>query len=141
MSASLNVTALSGISAEYMANLYKEFLKNPSSVDPSWAAFFSDLRDDETALLKEITGASWTPNHQKKPSSPFGVVPADEVLKSAKPANTSKAGGAAPVAATASSPQAIKDSMAALLLIRAFRTWGHLAADLDPLGIFLVDFA
>lgn len=126
-------TALNGISAEYIANLYKEFLKNPSAVDKSWAAFFSDLRDDEAALLKEITGASWTPNHQKRPQAPFGVVPADEVLKSAKPANTSKP--AATSAPAAASPQAIKDSMQALMMIRAFRTLGHFGADLDPLAL------
>lgn len=134
MSAAANLTALSGISAEYIANLYKEFLKNPSGVDASWKAFFSDLRDDETALLNEITGASWTPNHQKKPQAPFGVTTADEALKSAKPANTSKSSGSTAPAAAAS-PQAIKDSMQALMLIRSFRSMGHFGANLDPLGM------
>ncbi len=134
-----NLSVLSGISAEYIANLYKEYLKNPAGVDPSWQAFFGDLRDDEASLLKEITGASWTPNHQKKPQAPFGVTTADEALKSSKPANSQGAKPAPAAAASApaasATPQALRDSMQAILLVRAYRTLGHLAADLDPLGI------
>ncbi len=124
------LTALSGQSAEYIANLYKEYLKNPAAIDGSWQTFFGDLRDDEMALLKEITGASWTPAHQRKPSAAFGVTTADEVLKSAKPAANTQA-----KAAPAVSAQALKDSMQALMLVRAYRSLGHFAADLDPLNM------
>jgi 2-oxoglutarate dehydrogenase E1 component len=125
------LTALYGASAEYIANLYKEYLKNPASVDLSWRNFFGDLRDDEAALLKELSGASWTPPHQRKPSAPFGITTADEALKKAVPANQ-------PLKAQAEvavSLQAIQDSMQALMLIRAYRSLGHFAADLDPLGL------
>ena len=63
---------LTGFNAEYIANLYNEFLKNPSGVDASWRAFFDTLRDDERAVLGELTGASWTAKEFKKPNAPFG---------------------------------------------------------------------
>ncbi|MBL8637154.1 MAG: 2-oxoglutarate dehydrogenase E1 component, partial [Alphaproteobacteria bacterium] len=140
VSASAALPILSGVNAEYIANLYKEYLKTPSSVDVSWRDFFADLRDDEAALLRELSGASWTPKDYKKPSAPFGVVAAEDVVKSSKPANQDVAkpvGGAAVVApvAPAPSPSALKDSMQALLLVKAYRSFGHFAADLDPLEL------
>lgn len=123
-------TILSGMNAEYIANLYKEFLHNPSGVDASWRTFFNDLKDDETALLKEITGASWSSPHYKKPSAPFGVTTADEALKSSKaPANQA----AKPQASY--DTRAMKDSIQAMMLVKAYRANGHLMADLDPLGL------
>jgi 2-oxoglutarate dehydrogenase E1 component len=121
---------LTGFNAEYIANLYSEFLKNPSGVDASWRAFFDTLRDDEKAVLGELTGASWGSKEFKKPNAPFGVTTADDV-KSAKPANKS---GAAPAAA-APSPSALKDSIQAVLMVKAYRMYGHFAAHLDPLGL------
>ncbi len=51
-------------------------------------------------------------------------------------AAVAKAGSAAGIAAdTASIEQAAGDSIRAMLLIRTYRVRGHLAADLDPLGI------
>lgn len=121
---------LTGFNAEYIANLYNEFLKNPSGVDASWRAFFDTLRDDEKAVLSELTGASWAAKEFKKPNAPFGVKTADEVVKGAKPANKSDA-----PAAAAASPSALKDSIQAVLMVKAFRMYGHFAAQLDPLGL------
>jgi 2-oxoglutarate dehydrogenase E1 component len=121
---------LTGFNAEYIANLYSEFLKNPSGVDTSWRIFFDTLRDDERAVLAELTGASWGSKEFKKPNAPFGVVTAEEALKSAKPAANK---GTSP--ATATSPAALKDSIQAALMVKAYRMYGHFAATLDPLGL------
>ena len=121
---------LSSSNAEYIANLYKEFLHDPSKVDGSWRSFFADMHDDEAALLKEITGASWSSPHYKKPSVPFGVTTADEAFKSSKaPANQA----AKPAASY--DTRAMKDSIQAMMLVKAYRANGHLMADLDPLGL------
>ena len=128
-SASL-ATILSGTNAEYIANLYKEFLHNPNAIDASWRTFFNDLKDDETALLKEITGASWGSPHYSKPHAPFGVTTADEAFKSSKsPANQAKAPQAT------YDTRAMKDSIQAMMLVKAYRANGHLMADIDPLGL------
>lgn len=124
---------LTGFNAEYIANLYREFLKNPAGVDSSWRSFFDTLRDDERAVLGELTGASWAAKEFKKPTAPFGVVTPEEAAaaaKSAKPANKD----AAPAAAGAS-PAVLKDSIQAVLMVKAYRAYGHFAATLDPLGI------
>ena len=127
---------LTGFNAEYIANLYSEYLKNSAGVDASWRNFFTDLRDDEAALLKEITGASWASKEFKKPNAPFGITTADEAMKGgSKPANKAAPAAAVPAHAAAPSTQALKDTIGALMLIRAYRTLGHFGATLDPLGI------
>ncbi len=67
-------TFLSGVNAEYIAHLYAQFLKNPTNVDESWNAFFDDLNDPEAAFLKELGGASWTPDENSKGKRSFGSV-------------------------------------------------------------------
>lgn len=78
---------LTGFNAEYIANLYNEFLKNPSGVDASWRAFFDTLRDDEKAVFKRTDRRKLGRQRIQKPNAPFGVKTADEVVKGAKPAN------------------------------------------------------
>ena len=56
-------TILSGVNAEFIAGLYARWLDDPAGVDDSWAAFFTDLKDDSHTLLRELSGASWTPPH------------------------------------------------------------------------------
>src|SRR5688572_20139983 len=58
----VDATFLSGANAVFVAELYAGYLKNPASVDPSWASFFADLGDNEPDLLKELAGASWAPS-------------------------------------------------------------------------------
>jgi 2-oxoglutarate dehydrogenase E1 component len=140
-------TFLSGANAEYIANLYKEYLHNPAGVDAGWQKFFGDLNDAESSLLREITGASWTPPQNKRPSAPFGITTADEALKATKPSNQSSPAKPAPASPAAPAPvtggkidpeavrQAALDSFRAFMLIRSYRAYGHMKATLDPLGM------
>ena len=41
----LATTALSGGNADFIEDLYEQFLKDPNAVDPTWAAYFSRLQD------------------------------------------------------------------------------------------------
>ena len=50
---------LLGANAAFLADLYRRWLDNPASVDPSWAAFFGELQDDPSALDRDFAGASW----------------------------------------------------------------------------------
>ena len=139
-------TFLSGVNAEYIAHLYGEFLKNKSSVDVSWQSFFAGLNDNETALLRELSGASWTPKENTKSARRIGsiTVTGADIFTGEMPAppKADKAGdkgkGVAPAAPAISSEavkQAALDSIRVLIYIRNFRFRGHLLADLDPLGL------
>lgn len=124
-----DLTFLNGVSAEYIAHLYGEFLVNTSRVDESWQSFFKGLNDNERALLDEMTGASWTPEENRKSTRKFGVVNFE----------AADATPAAPISNDVlthdGARQATKDSIQALMLIRAYRARGHLMSDLDPLNL------
>ena len=125
-----NLTFLSGPNAEYIAQLYGEFLSDPGKVDESWKEFFSGLNDDESALLQELSGASWTPEENSKASRRFGMsydAPANDMAQPHRRAGDK--------ASQEDVKQAASDSIAALMLIRSYRVRGHLMADLDPLGM------
>jgi len=128
-------TFLSGVNAEYIAHLYAQYLKNPSNIDDSWGEFFGDLNDSEAAFLKELSGASWTPDENAKDKRNFGssaVAPADGIL--VEPANDIK-GKKSSGASAEDIQRAAKDSIRALMLIRSYRFRGHFLANLDPLGM------
>jgi len=109
---------LSGANAPYIAELYKRYVEQPSSVDQSWASFFADLGDEDDIVLRELSGASWTP--------PPSEIPGDD--DGARPVSVAPA-------SAADSRQATLDSVRALMLIRIYRVRGHLIANFDPLGL------
>ncbi|MBL8589585.1 MAG: 2-oxoglutarate dehydrogenase E1 component [Methylobacteriaceae bacterium] len=124
---------LSGTNAAYIEQLQARYAANPASVGPEWREFFATL-DDEAAQ-----GASW-----KRPNWPL---PANGELVSALDGDwpvAEKAVGEKIKAKAAQkgeelSPEmlqrAARDSVHALMMIRAYRMRGHLHADLDPLGL------
>ncbi|MCZ6522898.1 MAG: 2-oxoglutarate dehydrogenase E1 component [Alphaproteobacteria bacterium] len=129
MTAELDRTSfLYGTNSAFIEELYARYLGDPGSVDESWRGFFADLGDDLEAVLADSRGAPWgagdgrpEPSHAEA----FGLVAA---VPAAVPA-------AAPAAGPEAVQEATRDSISALMLIRAFRVRGHLIADLDPLGL------
>lgn len=114
--------------AEYVYQLYAKYIKNPASVDQSWATFFEDLNDNERELFQELDGPSWTPHYNRASERSFGKtssVSQNQPLQSktyqASDDNLSK--------------ECAIRSIRALNLIRAYRTRGHLEATLDPLEL------
>ncbi|MBM6593544.1 2-oxoglutarate dehydrogenase E1 component [Microvirga pudoricolor] len=135
----LNTAFLYGANAPYIEDLYARYEQDPSSVDAEWQAFFGALRDDRQAVEKSAKGASW-----KRPNWP---VPANGELVSALDGNwaqvekamgdkiQAKAQAKSPEISQAEVLQATRDSVRAIMLIRAYRVRGHLHAKLDPLGL------
>jgi 2-oxoglutarate dehydrogenase E1 component len=135
----LDTAFLYGANAGYIEDLYASYQENPASVDAEWQAFFGALKDDKQAVEKNARGASW-----KKPNWP---IHANGELVSALDGNwvqVEKAVGdkikaKAQAKGAEISPQdvqqATRDSIRAIMLIRAYRVRGHLHAKLDPLGI------
>ncbi len=113
--------AFSGANAAFIADTYARWVADPGSVDASFAELFGALNDEARAVLTDAQGASWAPRH-------YSVGEPDLAAKA-----TSK-----PQGAPASADQlraATKDSLRALMLIRAYRVRGHLEAQLDPLSL------
>jgi len=130
-----------GINAEYLAHLYSEYLRNPASVDESWQAEFAALDDESQALLSELAGASWTPSENKRSERGFGTagdvnaVHGTEGVKAAESAAQTPRRRSGDKVSQEDVQKAANDSVRALMLIRAYRTRGHMLADLDPLGM------
>ena len=82
---------LLGANAGFLADLYQRYLKNPSSVDSSWAKFFAELQDDPRALSRDFADASWglrelpqQPAHpERKPNGNGGLAVATDLAGSA----------------------------------------------------------
>jgi 2-oxoglutarate dehydrogenase E1 component len=135
----LNTAFLYGANAPYIEDLYARFQQDPTSVDPEWRAFFSALKDDRQAVEQSARGASW-----KKPNWPIA---ANGDLVSAMDGNWAQVEKIVgdKIKATAEAKggpidqadvlQATRDSIHAIMLIRAYRVRGHLHAKLDPLDI------
>jgi 2-oxoglutarate dehydrogenase E1 component len=127
---------LQGHNAEYIEQLHANYVKDPASVDASWVAFFNDLGDDDTTITKEAEGASWS-------RSDWPPTPNDDLTSAldgqwaADPEKAIKAKAATAGVALSDDQiqRAVLDSIRALMIIRAHRIRGHLAADLDPLKL------
>ena len=127
-------TILSGGNAQYLEALHASFLNDPSSVSADWRRYFDALGDDAGAR-----GPSWF--RQDWPPAPNGEATAvldgnwgeaEKVLEKKIEARASAAGRSLSVDQVR---QETRDSLRALMLIRAYRIRGHLVADLDPLGL------
>ena len=125
---------LYGGNAAFVEDLYARWTRDPKSVEPSWQAFFATLRDRTDEVLHAADEPSWTPKppDQARPdwmSAIDGVWPAVEAKLGKAIAEQKPAASAQEVRA------ATLDSLRAVMMIRAYRMRGHLAANLDPLGL------
>lgn len=119
-----------GVSPGFVETLYRKYKADPSSVEEGWRSWFDGL---ESA----VSGPSWAqPNWPPRETDaltaaldPTQMEPAPRPGKPSAPAPA-----AAPVSADEIA-RAAGDSIRAMLLIRTYRVRGHLAANLDPLGL------
>jgi 2-oxoglutarate dehydrogenase E1 component len=134
---------LDGANAAYIEQLYARFESDPASLSDEWQAFFTALGDNPSDVKSSAKGASW-----KKANWPisangelvsaldgnWGLV--EKVIENKLKAKAEvKAVAEAKPADTGDVHQATRDSVRAIMMIRAFRMRGHLHAKLDPLGI------
>ena len=130
---------LYGGNAAYIEDLYAHYEADPASVDAEWRTFFQSLKDEPSSVPKSAEGASW-----KKPDWP--VRPNGELVAALDGnwAETEKELGDKIKAkaqtkgvelTSADVLQATRDSIHALMLIRAYRIRGHFHAKLDPLEL------
>jgi len=130
---------LQGTNAAYIDELYARYEKDPAAVDTEWQEFFKSLKDTPADVVRNAEGPSWgrdnwplTPRDELT-SALDGDWPTVEKAVSGKIAAKAQAKGAE--VTVAELHQATRDSVRAIMLIRAYRMRGHFHANLDPLGI------
>ena len=132
---SKNQSFLTGVNAEYIAHLYAKFQQSPQTIDASWREFFESLTDSELDILQEMHGASWTPDENRVESRSFAASDVAEYAQYAAKSSSYSAADYKKGDNAIDLQQAVRDSIRAIQLIRAYRVRGHLVADLDPLGL------
>lgn len=145
----LDTSFLDGANALYIEQMQAQYAENPASVPESWRRYFDSLGDAGTAQsAKAAKGASWsqsskvvdlvdaaTPDHaafdgdwqEQAANGSASQALYEKLMQRASSAPTGQQG--------VDISQQVQDSIRAIMMIRAYRIRGHLAAKLDPLGI------
>ena len=113
---------LSGINSEFINQFYSDYLLNPKSIPEGWRKFFEGLSEDEKIVLNDLNGPSWSP---EKKIDNINISVSDNKIDKEIISNLDES----------SIKEASKDSVRAIMLVRAYRIRGHLIANLDPLSI------
>lgn len=93
-------------SVAYLEELERKFNENPSSIDKTWASFFTSL---DRGVSGEAIAEAYDAFEKGKTGSPMQLA--------------------------SLSTQTIQESMKLLMLVRSYQVNGHFAAKLDPLGL------
>src|SRR5260370_36919034 len=106
----LAASALSGGNAGFIEDLYEQFLRDPSGVDPTWAAYFGRLKGGAGGEVAHSLVRERLLARQKLPRTQGGGPSSETGGASAKQGAVSR-------------------------LIQVYANRGHLVANLDPLGL------
>src|SRR5499426_3189083 len=134
---------LYGGNAAYVEDLHARYLADPTSVDAQWQAFFQSLKDDGADAARIAAQNAYRPSWRRgdwpQPARNDLTAALDgdwrevEIVVGDKVKARAQAAGVE--LTTAEVQQATRDSIHALMLIRAYRARGHFYAKLDPLGL------
>ncbi len=124
---------LYGGNAVFIEQMQERWAADPNSVSPEWRAFFEQLMDKPETVKANADAGGWA-NPTQAPrdeltSAMDGFWPA--VQAKVEKGITQKN----PAVSPADLQSAARDSIRALMLIRAYRIRGHLQSNLDPLGL------
>ena len=111
-----NATFLNKSNSGFIEEMYVKFIEGDPNLPESWRSYFESLDEDLEVISKEIQGPNWSPKKIKINRNNLNYknnVPTEKVNADKK----------------------VSDSIRAITLIRAYRTRGHLIANLDPLGL------
>ena len=108
---------LAGNNSEFINEFYADYISNPKSIPESWRKFFEGLSDEEKLIYNDLKGPSWSPEKKDKKININQLNKKKEEKSS--DINLDLAN------------QATKDSVRAIMLIRAFRIRGHLISSIN----------
>ncbi|TAK46889.1 MAG: 2-oxoglutarate dehydrogenase E1 component [Xanthobacteraceae bacterium] len=134
---------LYGGNASYIEDIYARYEANPAAVDKEWQEFFASLKDSAGDIARNAEGPSWVEGN-------WPLAPRNELVSALdgdwgeveKVVGERLRGRVQPQLQArgaeltgADIQRATRDSVRALMLIRAYRMRGHFHANLDPLGL------
>jgi 2-oxoglutarate dehydrogenase E1 component len=133
---------LHGANAAYIEEMQALYERNPGSVSDEWRHFFASLQDEQGNGRGQDGnghGPSWARPLEAMEGDRdlIGALTGDygETEQHIRGRLQAQAQSSGYELSPAASMRATQDSIRALMLIRAYRVMGHLAADLDPLGL------
>ncbi len=118
---------LAGNNSSFIEEFYSDYLRDPNSLPKEWKDFFDGLKENNSDALKSLEGPSWAPKKKIKKNN-FSLE--DLIFEESR-----EEASQSPLLLQ----EAAKDSVRAIMLIRAYRIRGHLIANLDPLGLMKRD--
>src|SRR5215510_10463101 len=128
----MSVRDVDGLNTGYAQTLLEQYLENPEAVPEEWRSLFES---GDPAIVEALPGLARLVGNLKANGAPAEAEappqPAPAPVPEPEPAPVE-----APPAGTEEVPDdvLIGGVAAAMALIKAIRTQGHLAANLDPLG-------
>ncbi len=134
----LDTSFLFGGNAVYLEQMAARYAEDPASVPESWRSFFTEVGDDARDSQRAAKGPGWKRADWPRAANGDLVTALGDIEQAAPALPDAVVEHLGSGATTEDIQQAVKDSIAAIMLIRAYRVRGHLAADLDPLK--LTDF-
>jgi 2-oxoglutarate dehydrogenase E1 component len=130
---------LYGGNAAFLEDMHTRYQERPDSVEAGWQAFFSTLKDPKDAVIAEARGPKWqradwpiVANGEMVAAFDANWLPVEQQVSGKIKASAQKRGVEVSEHEVF---QATRDSLRALMMIRAYRMRGHLHANLDPLGL------
>ena len=129
---------LYGGNARYIEDLYARYEADPAAVDAEWRSFFQSLKDDARDVAESARGASWgRPDWPLADGGELAQAPGEwaEAGRAISGKVNAQAQTKGVALSAADVERATRDSIRALMLIRAYRARGHFHANLDPLHL------
>ena len=115
---------LSGNNSAFIEEFYLDYLENPKKLPEGWKEFFDGLKENKEIISKTLEGPSWAP---KKNIRTINLNLESSLEKNSLENDK--------IVYPALTEESAKNSIRAIMLIRAYRIRGHLKANLDPLRL------
>jgi len=115
---------LAGNNSAFIEEYYLDYLNNPSKLPAGWKEFFDGLKENKDVISKTLEGPSWSPKKKTKENN----IDLEDLLNE----DSLKENRVTDLPLT---EESAKNSIRAIMLIRAYRIRGHLIAKLDPLEL------
>ena len=135
--AMLDTLFLYGGSATFLEQLQADYDRDPNSVPAGWRSFFESMGDTGEPVRKQAYGPSWEQGHWPLTQRDENTAAFDGDWGELEATLEKKIVASQPnsVVSQQDISRAVQESIKAIMMIRAYRIRGHLAAELDPLRL------